>query len=84
MEFLESYNKTDLSIMEQTPYKRIMKDKHLYIPVKIVNAQSRATKKWYTVRYIKVKDIEKYLSENTVKKKDSELNDKKYKKVLKK
>jgi hypothetical protein len=42
-EIIESYNKTELSAMENTPYSRIDKDKHKFIPVKIVTAQSRAT-----------------------------------------
>lgn len=61
MEIIESYNKTELSGMENTPRSRIDKDKHLYIPVKIVTAQSRATQRWYTVRYMKTKDVEKFI-----------------------
>lgn len=64
MEFVESYNKTDLSAMENTPYSRIRKDKDYYIPIKIVNSQTRWTKKWYTIRYIKTEDVKAYLKEN--------------------
>ena len=64
MKIVEAYNITELSWMEKTPYDRIKIDKDLYIPIKIVTAQSRATKRWYTVRYIKSKDVEKYLKEN--------------------
>lgn len=64
MEIIESYNKTELSEMENTPYSRIDKDKDFFIPVKIITAQSRATKRWYTVRYIKMKDVKEYLKEN--------------------
>lgn len=64
MEIVESYNKTELSEMENTPYSRIDKDKDYYIPVKITTAQSRATKKWYTIRYIKTEDVKKYLEDN--------------------
>lgn len=61
---IESYNKTELSEMERTPYSRIDKDKDMYIPVKIITAQSRATKKWYTVRYLKTEDVKEYLKRN--------------------
>ena len=64
MEMIESYSKTDLSEMVKTPYSRIDKDRDLYIPVKIVTAQSRATKKGYTVRYMKADDIRDYLEEH--------------------
>ena len=64
MEIVESYNKTELSWMENTPYSRIDKDKDYYIPIKIITAQSRATKRWYTIRYVKADDIKKYLKEN--------------------
>jgi hypothetical protein len=45
MEMIKSYNRTELSKLERTPYSRILKDKDLYIPIKIETAQSRATKK---------------------------------------
>ena len=45
MEIVESYNKTELSEAEKTPYSRIDKDKDYFIPIKIVTAQSRATKR---------------------------------------
>lgn len=76
MEIVESYNKTELSWMERTPYSRISKDKDFFIPIKIITAQSRATKRWYTVRYIKVKDVKEYLKDNN--------NIKRYKKHLNK
>ena len=59
-EFVESYNKTDLSQKEKTPYSRIDKDKYKYIPIKIVTAQSRATDRGYTLRYIRVEDVENW------------------------
>ena len=80
MGIIESYNQTELSKKMRTPYSRIVKDKHLYIPVRIVTAQSRATKRGYTVRYIRRNDILKYLVDNPMKKP----NEKKFKKVLKK
>lgn len=69
MEIIESYNKTDLSEIERTPYSRIDKDKDLYIPIKIITAQSRATERWYTIRYVKAEDIKEYLKENKKSKK---------------
>lgn len=80
MGIIESYNQTELSKKMRTPYSRIVKDKHLYIPVRIVTAQSRATKRGYTVRYIRRNDILKYLVDNPMK----TPNEKKFKKVLKK
>ena len=50
--------------MENTPYSRIDKDRDFFIPIKIITAQSRATKRWFTVRYVKVKDIKDYLKDN--------------------
>lgn len=64
MEIVESYNQTELSELENTPHSRIKKDKDYYIPIKIINAQSRATKRWYTVRYVKTADIKEYLKDN--------------------
>lgn len=64
MEIVESFNITELSEREKTPYDRIKIDRDLYIPVKIRTAQSRATKRGYTIRYIKTKDVEKYLKDN--------------------
>lgn len=64
MEIIESYNKTELAEMENTPYSRITKDRDFFIPVKIITAQSRATKRGYTIRYIKVKDVKEYLKDN--------------------
>lgn len=64
MEIVESYNITELSQMENTPYSRIHKDKDYYIPVKIITAQSRATKRWYTIRYIRAEDVKQYLKVN--------------------
>lgn len=64
MEIVESYNKTELAEMENTPYSRISKDKDFFIPIKIITAQSRATKRWFTVRYVKVKDVKEYLKDN--------------------
>lgn len=64
MEIVESFNVTELSEMEHTPYARIKIDKDYYIPIKIVTAQSRATKRWYTIRYVKTKDIKKYLEQH--------------------
>jgi len=64
MEIVESYNITELSEMENTPYSRIHKDKDYYIPIKIITAQSRATKRWYTVRYVKAEDIKQYMKDN--------------------
>lgn len=64
MEIVESYNQTELSELEWTPHSRIKKDKDYYIPIKITTAQSRATKRGYTVRYIKTSDIKEYLKAN--------------------
>ena len=64
MEIVESYNQTELSTMENTPYGRIHKDRDYYIPIKITTAQSRATKRGYTVRYVKAEDIKAYLKAN--------------------
>ena len=61
MEIVESYNIKELSKLQKTPYNRIKIDKDYYIPVKIITAQSRATKRWYSVRYIKAEDVKKYL-----------------------
>lgn len=77
---IESYNRTEMSKNAKTPYSRIVKDTDLYIPIKIETAQSRATARWYTIRYIKTEDVVKYMEENTVKKSYVRLNDKKYKK----
>lgn len=84
MEMIKSYNKTELSKLEKTPYSRIDKDKDLYFPIKIETAQSRATAKWYTIRYIRKNDILKYMFELKVKKTYVRKNDKLYKKDLKK
>lgn len=65
MQIIESYNATELSKLEKTPYSRIRKDKDYYIPVKILTAQSRATERWYSVRYIRTEDIEVYLEEHS-------------------
>lgn len=83
MEIIESYSKTKLSLLEKTPYSRILKDKDLYIPIKIETAQSRATKKWYTIRYVRTEDIVKYLEDNPAKITYVRKNDKLYKKNLK-
>lgn len=64
-DLIKAYNQTELSEEDKTPYSRIKKDKHLYIPIKIETAQSRATDRWYTVRYIKMKDIREYIDNNT-------------------
>lgn len=64
MEFIESYNQTELSKMEWKHRKRIWREKQNYLPIKIVTAQSRATAKWYTVRYIKYDDVKEFLTEN--------------------
>lgn len=77
---LKSYNKTELSEKENTPYSRIDKDKWLYIPIKIETAQTRIQKKWYTVRYVRTEDVKNYLQENPIK----NPNEKKFKKLLKK
>jgi hypothetical protein len=82
MKMIESFNKTELSKLEWTPYSRIEKDVDLFIPIKIETAQSRATKRWYTVRYVRTDDVVKYLDELDFKKSYVRLNDKKYKKVL--
>ena len=84
MKMIQSYNKTDLSKKEKIAYSRILKDKDLYIPIKIETAQSRATKKWYTLRYVKTEDIIKYLEDNPAKITYVRKNDKLYKKDLKK
>ena len=84
MEMIKSYSKTELSKEENTPYSRIDKDKDLYIPIKIETAQSRATAKWYTVKYVKTEDIKKYIEDNPAKITYWRLNDKKFKKNLKK
>ena len=83
MEMIKSYNRTELSKMEKIPYWRTIKDKDLYIPVKIETAQSRATDKWYAVRYLRRKEIEEYLNDNPMKER-KEKNDYKYKKLLQK
>ena len=71
MEIVESYNQKDLSSGVNTPVSRIKKDKDLYIPIKIDTAQSRATKRGYSVRYVKKEDVIEYINENTkVRKKD--------------
>lgn len=64
MEIIESYNKTELSDMENTPYSRVDKDKNKFIPIKITTAQSRATKRWYTIRYVKTDDIKEFINKN--------------------
>lgn len=84
MEMIKSYNRTELSKLEKIPYWRTIKDKDLYIPIKIETAQSRATSKWYTLRYVKTEDIIKYLEDNPAKITYWRLNDKKFKKNLKK
>lgn len=83
MEMIKSYNRTELSKLEKIPYWRTIKDIDLYIPIKIETAQSRATAKWYTVRYLRRQEIEEYLNENPIKQKVKN-NDYKYKKVLQK
>lgn len=71
MEIVESYNQKDLSNGVNTPVSRIKKDKDLYIPIKIDTAQSRATKRGYSVRYVKKDDVIEYITENTkIRKKD--------------
>lgn len=64
MEIVESYNIKELSLLQKTPYNRIKIDKDYYIPVKFITAQSRATKRWYTIRYVKAKDIKDWLEDN--------------------
>ena len=64
MDFIECYNQTELSLIEWKHRKRIWKEKTNYIPVKIVTAQSRATAKWYTIRYVRNEDIKEFLNEN--------------------
>lgn len=64
MELVESYNQIDLSKDVGTPVSRIKKDKDKYIPIKIITAQTRATDRGYSVRYVKVKDVEQYLRDN--------------------
>lgn len=64
MEFINSYNQTELWRIEWKHRKRIWKEKDIYLPIKIVTAQSRATKKWYTVRFIKIDDVKEFLKEN--------------------
>ena len=61
-ELIESYNQTELSKEVKTPISRIKKDTDLYIPVKINTAQARATKRGYSVRYIKKSDVIDYIS----------------------
>lgn len=63
MELVESYNQIDLSKDVGTPVSRIKKDREKYIPIKIITAQTRATDRGYSVRYIKSEDVEKYLKE---------------------
>lgn len=58
---IESYKQTELAKKVQTATSRIKKDKWLYIPIKIETAQTRANKKWFTVRYVRAKDILDYL-----------------------
>lgn len=84
MEMITSYNKTELSRLERTPYSRIDKDRDLYFPIRIESAQSRATAKWYTVRYVRKEDVMKYIDENPMKLTQGRTNDKKFKKDLKK
>jgi hypothetical protein len=84
MKMIQSYNKTDLCKLAKTPYSRIWKDSDLYIPIKIENAQSRATAKWYTIRYIMRKDIIKYFDDNPAKITYWRMKDKIIKKHLKK
>jgi len=64
MDLVESYNITELSAKENTPYNRIHRDRDLYIPIKILTAQSRATKRGYTIRYVKATDVKQYLEDN--------------------
>lgn len=83
MEIVKSYNKKELAELDNTFYSRIDKDKDLYIPIKIITAQTRTQKKWYSVRYVKTSDIMRFLQENPVRKAYARRNDKKFKNDLK-
>lgn len=80
MEIVESYNQKDLSNGVNTPVSRIKKDKDLYIPIKIDTAQSRATKRGYSVRYVKREDVIEYITENTKVRKNDYLRKNSWKK----
>ena len=42
---IDTYNIKEMAELQKTPYNRIKIDKDYYIPIKIVTAQSRATKR---------------------------------------
>lgn len=71
-EIVESYNQTELSKMDNKDRRRIKAEKSEYMPIKIVTAQSRATKKWYTVRYVKIEDVKNYIKNTRPKKKKNQ------------
>lgn len=71
-EIVESYNQTELSKMDNKDRRRIKIEKSEYMPVKIVTAQSRATERWYTVRYVKIEDVKNWIKTNKTKKKKNQ------------
>lgn len=71
-EIVESYNQTELSKMDNKDRRRIKIEKSEYMPVKIVTAQSRATERWYTVRYVKIEDVKNWIKTNKPKKKKNQ------------
>ena len=71
-EIVESYNQTELSKMDNKDRRRIKIEKYEYMPVKIVTAQSRATERWYTVRYVKIEDVKNWIKTNKPKKKKNQ------------
>lgn len=70
MEMIESYNQKELADLEKMRRQKIAEDNENYIRIKVRTAQSRTTARWYSIRYIRKKDLTRYLLETNWKEKN--------------
>lgn len=64
MEIIESYNQKEMADLEWIRRQKIAEDNVNYIKIKVRTAQSRATWRWYSIRYVRKKDLARYLNDN--------------------
>lgn len=63
-EMIKCFSAKEIARLENKHLSTIIKNHKKYIPIRIDNNISRTKNRWYSIKYLRVSDVEKYL-ENT-------------------
>lgn len=62
MEMIDSFKATELAILDKVHPNTVRRNRRRYIPVKFKTWRGKQNLKEYSVRYVRVKDVQEYIN----------------------